>query len=385
MEQFCAVTSFFNPASYRSRLENYSIFREALERNGVTLYTVEGYFTGSAPTLPPDERTISIELPCVLWHKERLLNLLIAALPRQYTRIAWLDCDVMFTNPHWHECACEFLDRCAVVQCFSEVLQLRPGKRRPWPGDPSIPGFVRGLADGATLGDSGVGVHGRSGYAWAARREFLDKVGLLDTCILGGADHLMAHAFTGSRWNDPCILRESGGLYARFIDFQRWFDRARPYLDASCHYVPGLILHLWHGTLTDRRWRARRRILSESHFDPTQDIGVAENGAWRWTTHKPEMHEAVRQYFHERREDGANESPNLPAAAHIDLERLKERYCCEDQGLGEFSDRERIAYLESENAQLRRIVIDLSSENERLRRSLTRQLPSHSGRIGGSR
>jgi hypothetical protein len=373
MEQFCAVTSFFNPANYRSRLENYSVFRDALERNGVTLYTVEGYLEGSSPTLPLHERTTSIELPCVLWHKERLLNLLIASLPRQYTKIAWLDCDVIFTNPCWHECASEFLESCAVVQCFSEVLQLRPGKQQPRPGDPSIPGFAKGTADGATRGDSGISVHGRSGYAWAARREFLDKVGLLDTCILGGADHLMAHAFSGARWNDPCILRESGGLYSRFIDFQRWFERARPFLDARCHYVPGLIQHLWHGTLTDRRWRARRRILTANDFNPAQDIGVAENGAWRWTTDKPVMHEAVRQYFYERREDGANESPNPPAATRIDLEELKERYSREDLELSEFSDRERIAYLESENAQLRRIVIDLNSENERLRRSLARQ------------
>ena len=152
-------------------------------------------------------------------------------------------------------------------------------------------------------------MHGRSGYAWAARREFLDEVGLLDTCILGGADHLMAHAFSGARWDDPCILRESGGLYARFTDFQRWFDRARPFLEAGCRYVPGSILHLWHGTLENRRWKARRNILMRDHFDPTRDIGIAANGTWQWASEKPRMHEAVRQYFHERREDDACESP----------------------------------------------------------------------------
>jgi hypothetical protein len=379
MEQFCAVTSFFNPANYRSRLENYSFFRDALERNGVTLYTVEGYFKGSSPTLPPLERTTSLELSCVLWHKERLLNLLIASLPRQYTKIAWLDCDVIFANPRWHESASEFLESSAVVQCFSEMLQLRPGKRHPQPGDPSLPGFVKGVADGATLGDSGIGVHGRSGYAWAARREFLDKVGLLDTCILGGADHLMAHAFSGAGWDDPCILRESGGLYSRFIDFQRWFERARPFLDAHCHHVPGLVMHLWHGTLVDRRWKSRRRILTASNFDPAQDIGVAENGSWRWTTDKPVMHEAVRQYFYQRREDGVSQSPNPSAATLIDLEELKERYSCEHQEFSELADRERIAYLESENSQLRRVVVDLNSENERLRRSLARQPLSRLG------
>lgn len=309
MEQFCAVTAFFNPANYRSRLENYSVFRDALERNGVALYTVEGYLEGAAPTLPPHERTTSLELSCVLWHKERLLNLLIASLPPRYTKIAWLDCDVIFTNPRWYECACECLESGTVVQCFGEMLQLRPGQHQPWPGDPSIAGFVQGAADGAKPGNGGVGAHGRSGYAWAARREFLDQVGLLDTCILGGADHLMAHAFSGARWDDPCILRESGGLYSRFADFQRWFERARPFLNARCQYVPGSIMHLWHGTLTDRRWQARRGILTAGHFDPTQDLGVAENGTWRWTTDKPAMHAAVRQYFHDRHEDGAGESP----------------------------------------------------------------------------
>jgi hypothetical protein len=215
MGAFCAVTSFFNPLNYRSRREHYDTFRAELERNGVTLYTIEGYFPGSAPTLTSYDRVTGVELSSVLWHKERLLNLLIAALPERYTKVAWLDCDLIFADPAWHERTADSLDSYGMVQCFGDVLQLRPGAKNPYPGDSLGPGFAKALADSAGFGYSGIRVHGRTGFAWAARRDFLQDVGLYDTHILGGSDHLMSHAFTGAEWDHPCVIRESAVFTVR--------------------------------------------------------------------------------------------------------------------------------------------------------------------------
>ena len=48
----------------------------------------------------------------------------------------------------------------------------------------------------------------------------------------------------------------------------------------------------------------RGRLLQKFHFDPHTDIAIDSNGAWRWNSDKPALHEAVRRYFEQRKEDG---------------------------------------------------------------------------------
>jgi hypothetical protein len=48
----------------------------------------------------------------------------------------------------------------------------------------------------------------------------------------------------------------------------------------------------------------RHQGLSRFQFDPSVDIAFGKNGAWRWTSDKPDMHDFVRNRFASRREDG---------------------------------------------------------------------------------
>lgn len=70
-----------------------------------------------------------------------------------------------------------------------------------------------------------------------------------------------------------------------------------PFLDAE-------IFHLWHGDVSGRKGRLRYEGFQEFQFDPYTDIAIDQNGAWRWNTEKPKMHEYVRRYFASRKEDG---------------------------------------------------------------------------------
>jgi hypothetical protein len=39
-------------------------------------------------------------------------------------------------------------------------------------------------------------------------------------------------------------------------------------------------------------------------FDPGTDIALDDNGVWRWNSERAAMHDYVRGYFADRREDG---------------------------------------------------------------------------------
>ena len=82
---------------------------------------------------------------------------------------------------------------------------------------------------------------------------------------------------------------------------------ARPFFDrirGKVGYVPGHVLHLWHGDLTDRRQRERHHQLAQFDFDPFTDLALAASGAWRWNSDKQELHAFVQHYFESRNEDG---------------------------------------------------------------------------------
>jgi hypothetical protein len=113
------VTCHFNPAGYPRLAENYRIFRDAL--GGLPLFTAEASFDGTFISDGPVR--IEATEANILWQKERLLNLVVEALPAKYDRVAWLDADVVFRRPDWYEVASKLLDECAVEGRRAPVVQ----------------------------------------------------------------------------------------------------------------------------------------------------------------------------------------------------------------------------------------------------------------------
>ena len=71
-------------------------------------------------------------------------------------------------------------------------------------------------------------------------------------------------------------------------------------------YIPGRLFHLWHCELRNRRYGQRHRARELLDFDPGADIAIDRGGCWRWNSDKPDLHEYVRTYFAQRREDGGD-------------------------------------------------------------------------------
>src|SRR2546428_4115978 len=120
-----AVTSYFNPSRYRTRLANYRMFRAHLK---VPLVTVEASFDGHFELGPGDaEILVQRRAQAVLWQKERLLNVALDVLPPECTDVAWIDCDVIFTADDWPERARDALRMNSLIHLFSERANLGQG------------------------------------------------------------------------------------------------------------------------------------------------------------------------------------------------------------------------------------------------------------------
>jgi hypothetical protein len=134
------VTAYFNPAGYRTRRVNHDLFAQRILASGLRLLTIECALGEAAFELPESPNVLRVRARTVLWHKERLLNLGIARLPPECTKVAWLDGDLLFDNPAWAVETSRLLDDHAVVQPFVCPLRMLEGGRRA--RDPHRRGFA---------------------------------------------------------------------------------------------------------------------------------------------------------------------------------------------------------------------------------------------------
>jgi hypothetical protein len=296
------VTCYFNPDGYRSKRENFAAFWEPLDRAGLTVAVVECVF-GDGPFELSDPGVRHVRGRDVMWQKERLLNLGIAGLPSHVRKVAWLDADVLFTNPGWAADAARLLDEYPVVQLFDTAVRLPRGTIADDDRGERYPSFAAVLArEPHRLLAGDFAAHGHTGFAWAARREVLAH-GLYDACIAGSGDHMMAHAFAGD-WESPCVDRILGPANRHRKWFSNWGQKVYNRVRARVGCVPGTLLHLWHGAVADRRYADRNRELAGFGFDPARDVRVGPAGCWEWASRKPALHAWARRYFAGRREDG---------------------------------------------------------------------------------
>ncbi|MCB0136340.1 MAG: hypothetical protein KDD75_14640, partial [Caldilineaceae bacterium] len=123
-----AITTYYNPAGYRIKRANYERFAAPIRAAGIPLVTIECAFGAEPFELPPGPQVIQVRGRDVMWVKERLINLAIARLPAHVTKVAWLDADILFTNPDWAKQTAALLDKWPLVQPQERVGRMERGQ-----------------------------------------------------------------------------------------------------------------------------------------------------------------------------------------------------------------------------------------------------------------
>ena len=292
---FWGITAFFNPTHSKKRVENLRQFAAGVRGQGLKLMIVELTFGGQEARAEDCDKLVSLTGGALCWQKERLLNIGLDNLPLDCDRVAWLDGDILFQNEFWAVEAWEALNHYSLLQLFERVVS---------DGEPSM-GMVahkhvtRGqrFIGGQALADA---CFGRSGYAWAARREVLDRCGFYDRCIVGGGDAVLGYAAYNRMWPTLAQAREIFSPW-QFLDIAMWLEQFHKAVQGNVGFIPGTILHLDHGSQAGRAYGTRTEILKAHEFRPS-DVLASESGPWIWGSQKYEMHAAIEQYF-ERRAD----------------------------------------------------------------------------------
>jgi hypothetical protein len=262
------VSCFFNPQNSAYRYQAFLNFYDSIKHMNHRI--IECVIGDAKPQLPENENIQRVYSESLLWHKESLLNKAIAELPSEYKYIFWVDADVIFTNKSWLTDSVKELQHCSIVQPFEYCIHLEKDElypsfdvsehkddvfspeyknRRLWRS------FCANYADIelSPVQQENYNIHGHVGFAWGATREILREVPLYDKALIGGADHIIAHAAAG-QIPHLCITKS----FADNIDeVNKWSHKFYEQVQGHISYVKGDLYHIWHGDIDKRQYLKR--------------------------------------------------------------------------------------------------------------------------------
>lgn len=284
------ILPYFNFCGFKRREKLFLEFVERMKEYPVSMVVVSA---GGLPACLPVYKHIEVEYKDQIWVKENLINMAIRRLPKNWKYVAWIDADISFVNENWVEDTIQELQNNDVVQLFRSAIHLGP-EQEVLKTDKSF-GFMH--KSGAIYSKTDKYGFWHPGFAWACTKKAYQKMGgLLDWAILGSGDRHMALALIGKvEYSAP------GNIEDTYKQLLRKFEKSCRHLKLS--YVSGTILHHWHGSLENRRYRERWEILTSNNYDPVTDVDYTKQGAITLTQRGRRLKNDIQHYFQERRED----------------------------------------------------------------------------------
>jgi hypothetical protein len=265
IDEAIIISCYFNPMKSPYRRKGFEKFYEGIKHFNHKI--VECVIGDSEAELPDTFEKVYTK--SLLWHKETLLNNIIKTLPAKYKYIFWLDADIIFTNPNWLQESVQVMKNGAnIVQPFEFGIHLNKGELAPkfnvnaYRRNCSTPSLRHEqlwrsfCSNHPNLsGNNNYDAHGHVGFAWGIKREILDMVpgGLYDKALIGGADHIMAHAAAGHIPHN-CITKSFTDDIVAVNEWSKMFYAA---VQGKIGYAQGDLYHIWHGELKDRQYLKR--------------------------------------------------------------------------------------------------------------------------------
>jgi hypothetical protein len=302
-----------NPVMFQSRWRLYNRFRQKIAKLGVSMYTAELTYGHRKFVVTQRDNPYHLQFSTLdqLWHKENVLNRIIQHMSRQHPDwryVLWWDADIEFLREDIIDACLNALQIYHVIQPWENAIDLGPNGETLTTHYSFLSQYIKGkpycYGKGVRYGYP----HWHSGFAWGATREAIESMGgisgpLIDTAILGAGDNHMAHGLIGML--DQTL---APGLHPNYIKhLKTWQDRVERLIRRDVGFVPGTLLHNWHGKKVDRKYHDRWRVLVDNQFNPDTDLERDGQGLYKLADHGDlrsiNLRDDIRHYFSARQED----------------------------------------------------------------------------------
>jgi hypothetical protein len=308
------IACYFNPENNPYRLIAFNKFYESIKHLNHRI--VECVIGDAKPELNHNNLNFSlVHTKTTLWHKETLLNGLIKKLPYSFKYVMWVDADVLFTNKNWLVDAVNKLQKNRIIQLFEYCVHLEQDQYEPdfnlneakdlMSCEPLVrhPRMWRSFAANFVTtnysDDHNYDKHGHVGFAWGAQRSLLREMPLYDKALVGGADHIMAHAAAGHIGHN-CITKS----FTEDIEaVNKWSKKFFKKTKGRLGFVEGDLYHIWHGSLENRQYLKRIKeftpIAKKISKKDKNGLYITEDDTY------------VKNYFKHRENTGQTKTTNV--------------------------------------------------------------------------
>jgi hypothetical protein len=274
---------FFNPSKSKRILMNYLYTVNRLTE--FPCYTIELVFDNRIPEIPASRNVVHVNSHSYMFHKERLCRVLESKIPKKYTKIVFLDADLIFSDVKWYSDMSEKLNTHDVVQAFEfghwldltyKNVSLTRETSVKCPGNVYSHKF-------------------HPGFAWGFRREWYNKVGFFDWAVSGSGDTLSVAA-----WMKQSFPKGAHSLPKSMNSvYQDYCTMKKPKIS----YLEGIhVFHLYHGSRINRQYVDRHSILNIER-DIRTLLKVNKEGAYEWVE-PSRWNPKLLGYFIARDDDG---------------------------------------------------------------------------------
>ena len=270
---------FFNPAKSKRMLMNYLYTIEKLKLAKIPYYTLELVFNRQEPEI---KDAFHVYAKSVMFHKERLCTLLETMIPWYYSKIMFMDADIIFGNPDWYSEVSSALYDNDVVQPFTTAVWMDITYTKATQIRESVIFMDKRKTFDHKL---------HPGFAWAFTRKWFRKVGFFEYGVTGSGDTLSAAAWLGVKFPTTYL---KPALVPAYTEFDKL-----PKPRITC--TSGPVFHLWHGTHVNRKY-VDRHVILDGVADIRKVMRPNWNGVWEFSVKG--LSEKLSAYFAERVDDG---------------------------------------------------------------------------------
>ncbi len=299
------LIAFFNPAKFNRILKNALYVMSILKEAHIPHFVVECTFNNSKPQLPG--ATLVLNSNSYMFYKEQLLNKLEPLVPEQYTKLLFLDADILLDTPDWIDQTSEGLDKFDIIQPFNQASWLTPDNTRIRSKKMS---YAFSIVTKKTINIHTIHDY-HPGFAWGIKRQIFRKIGgFFPRSIIGGGDvSFILNLFPIEVTDDifyTAITPEFGKI---IIDAWREYNTNFKQVNPTLGFLANKALHLFHGLPHNRQYASRYQDISTAMTGQwDEEITINSDGLYEFI--RPEVNAVVLNYFKGRNEDIPLEEAN---------------------------------------------------------------------------
>jgi hypothetical protein len=272
----CVAFCYFNTCGYLRSLQNLLFFENKLRAAKIPYFTAEMVIGDQPPMLASP--TLRFHSKSALFYKEALWNRLEKVIPEQYTKICFLDSDIIFDRPDWLDEISTLLDTNDVVHHFKICHRLNHN----FIPELSTPSYLSNINNLAWK-DPGFGI--------CLTRGFFKKIGgFFDKCVMTCGDYYFIAI---------ALLQENVYTFPSIHD--DFLEYKKKFIGAKYTFLPCTILHLYHGTFQKRDYARFSSMLDKVNANWSDIAQLNSDGFWELKD--PAINSKFIDYFKSREED----------------------------------------------------------------------------------